>query len=485
MGAIDKSRVWKIAVVLILAALITVDIIFDKKFTESNNDWAIQAQQDGGESLRYISIFFSSVAVFWIFVFIFIYVVFNKDIIFYLYIMTIFFGSLVFTYILKAIYYRERPFAVNGQLKTECSCDPGMPSGHSTTAAATYIVLFLVVYRHQLIYMRDTIRIPATIVLFIFCVTFTIFIMLAMIFTGVHSYAQTIIGAWVSLTLASLLTFEVWMRLLYKIRKYIRIGSIVMLVAMICFTIMMMLINSYEREEPQNWIFFDAQCPDCQETWVYGQTRALAAIFFFPVFYFFFPFEESAIDSPPRGYTERSPSARGAGQPYIVSNPETQPVTGIRPGDMVVSHPDLPANAYPAQRATGPVPSNLDNYEWRPDHRVFTRRQQWIRVIWLAIFMIPALVIAAVYQFAIQDYVLTSNTLSKQVMALIVFFEIGIIAIYVAWVLTWLRDRVFMRRNLLTYNDRLYWDDLKRRIEVPEVVQRPTRTGGMTNHVNY
>jgi membrane-associated phospholipid phosphatase len=487
MGAIDKSRVWKITVVLILAAFITIDIIFDKTFTESSNDWAIEAQKDGGDALRYISIFFSSVAAFWIFVFIFFYIVFNKDIIFYLYIMTIFVGSLVVTYILKALYYRERPYAVNGDLHTECSCDPGMPSGHSTTAAGTYIVLFLVVYRHHLIYKPESKRVAYSIALIAFGVMFTIFIMLAMIYTGVHTYSQTIIGAWISITVASLLTFEVWLRLIYKVRKYIRLGSAIFLVSLIIYTIMMLFINSYEREDPEEWIFFEKQCPDCNETWVYGQTRALAVVYFLPVFYFFFPFEDSNVATTPRGYAHRSPSARASGQPYRVSDPETQGMAQgqLQPGAQLVTQIDGPGNAYPAQQPNVPQPSSLDNYEWRPDHRVFSRKQQWLRLMWVAIFFIPAVILAAIYQFWIQDYVLESETLSKQVMAIIVFFEIGIIAIYSGWALTWLKDRVFMRKNLLTYNDRLYWDDLKRRIEVPEVIQRPSRGGGQENHVTY
>lgn len=477
MGALDKSRIWKIAVVLIIVAFITLDIIYDRTFTESNNDWAIEAQNDGGDTLRYFSIVISSLGVFWVFIFLFFYIMFNKDIIFYMYIMTIFVGSLFVTYIMKALYYRARPYAIDANLHTECSCDPGMPSGHSATAAAAYIILFLVVYRHHLIYKRNTVRIAASIALIIISIVITVFVMLAMIFTGVHSYAQTIIGVWVSITVASLLTFEVWLRIMYKIRRHIKLGSVITLLVLIVYTIMMLFINSYEREKPGYWQFFDQQCPDCNNTWVYGQTRALSVVFFLPAFYFFFPFGETGTVSSSRGYAQRSPSSRAAGavgQPYRVTNPESQQV--LATGQQTQANP------------TNPQSTNLgtlsEMYEWRPDHRTLTRKQQYMRALWVLIALLPALILAAVYQFVLQE-ILFDSDVSKQAQAIVVFFEIGIIAIYAAWVITWFKDRIYLRKNLLTYNDRLYFDDLKTRIDQPEIITRPHGHQGTTTHVHY
>lgn len=600
MFSIDKSRTWKLTVVLILVALVVVNLCLDDTFNESNNSWVEEAQDDGGETLRWISITFSTVFVFWVFLFLFLYLIFNADVIFFLYIFTVFFLSILITYILKAIYYSDRPFVLSENFRTECACDPGMPSGHSTTAAAAFIILFLVIYRHHIVYQRNTDRLINGLILFCFCLTVVVFVMLAMIYLGVHTYMQTIVGAWIAVTVVSLITFEVWLRIMNALKGVLLVSLVIFSILLICFTIMMMLINSYLRDDDADRPFFDQQCPACNKTWVYGQTRTLAFILFFPVFLLFFPYGDINGALTPRGYTHRSMSSleNPAIQPSAVAIEPIQPgrlspvpqelplalgatglvqrpsigplnqglrttISPIQPGRLspvppyrisrqpmpiemnnlvyreplqaqvrsevysaeynqtipaIVQRPLSPEErAYreiheyrysehlsPASRLSNPPPraipeGNLQiepipipppghagvQYEWRPDHRMLTYGQQMRRLLWPFLLILPAIVLVTIYFFWIEDDYVLDSDMSNQEQALIAFFVYGIIAIYVGWALTWWRDRVYFDNDLLTYNDRLYYEDLKRRLDMPEIIRRPSSIHGTSSIVRH
>jgi hypothetical protein len=75
------------------------------------------------------------------------------------------------------------------------------------------------------------------------------------------------------------------------------------------------------------------------------------------------------------------------------------------------------------------------------------------------LLIFPAAVIAVLYHFWLQNYVLDNSNLSNQVQALFPFFVYGILSIYLGWALTWWKDRIFLNSDLLTYNDRLYFDE--------------------------
>ena len=474
MEKVNRLRVLQVASVAIMAALITVDIIFDHKFTESSNDWAVRAQDDGGDGLRGISIFFSTVMTYWVILFLHFYMIFNTDVAYFLYIITIFAFSLLINYVLKAIYYRGRPYAMSDQLFTECACDPGMPSGHTDTAVMAYIILYKVVYSKYLRYRDNRSRIPLSLLLFAFSVAMSVFVMLAMIYTGVHSYSQVLIGSWIAVTLTSLITFRNWMHFVYRIRCHIRLLSVALFVTLNLFTLLMLFINSYLREKPDYWVFFDQQCPDCNNTWVYGQTRAIAATYFLPVYYFFFPFASimSAVPSPRLSGQESA----GIGQPVAAAishhppgryevQPLQQPHAPYQNGEVVLSQTSQHVQSRTNRRTLS------DLYIWRPDHKVFSKKEQVMRYAWLLLASAPGLILLAVYFFGIQPSVLDSSA-SKQLQSIIIWLVLGILASYLAWACTYLKDYIFFKKGLLTYNDRLYFDDLKQRLDHPEIDPR-------------
>ena len=453
----------------------------------------------------------------------------------------------------KAIYYRAKPFAISNQIYGECACDPGMPSGHADAAAMAYIILYLVVYPKNVAATKEE-KFSMAFLLMIFCGAMTIFIMLALIYTGQNTFSQVIIGVMVAVATASLITFRIWLKGLYAIRNHIKKIAALTLLVLMLYTLGMLFINSYGRENPSYWQFFHEQCPHCHDSWVYDQTRALAAIYFLPIYYFFFPFVQSSSVLSPRATARQSVVGNQAQpvavpqsvihpglihvlpigladsncpQPEVQINPYMNP-TSVRyqpqqpsqpnPPEQIPEQPFVnmaqyqphfqaqnephslsyyghrshhesqyshqepqyshqePHNNGQQQPISNPESQNLranpEQSQARPERREFTRYEQWARYGWLFVICFPAIILLLIFFFAIQHQLLRSTT-SVQTQSIVAWIFYGLIFTYLGWGCTYLKDLAFTRNKLLSYNDRIYFDDLKQRLDAlqPPIVR--------------
>lgn len=529
------GRAWKIAVVSIIAAYITVDIVLDKDMTKDSIDWTRRAQSDGDQGLRWVCIMYSTIFTYWIILFLHIYMAFAKDTVYYLYLLSLFLFSILISYVLKAIYYRGKPFAISNEIYGECACDPGMPSGHADAAAIGYIILYMAVFpRHTKATKEE--KLSMAFLLILFCSAMTIFILLALIYLGTNTYSQVIIGALVAIGTASLFTFRVWLRWVFAVKNHIKKIAAIFFLLLTIYLLAMLFINSYGRENPSYWKYFSQQCPHCHDSWVYGQTRALAVLYFIPVYYFFYPFVNSPSIPSPR-VTARETVAANQAQP--VAAPQTVIYPGqveVVPFGLVESNcPDVQINPYlnpasinyqpyqlnpPDQFPQEPPPFNnfqrysprrnsprssphadipphrnsprtfqqqnsprapqqqrnsprsdsqtmrtgSDDAQRRPARIEFSRRDLWARYGWLFIITFPAIVLLVIFFFAIQHQLLRSSA-SVQVQSIVAWLFYGILFMYLGWAFTYLKTKVYDRHGLLAYQDFIYFDDLKTRLE--------------------
>lgn len=85
----------------------------------------------------------SSIATYWIIGFIIGYLIISDKFLNFFYYYSIFCMPSIIFILLKTCYARGRPFLLDEEVRAvKCSCDYGMPSGHSTMAFSAYFILF-------------------------------------------------------------------------------------------------------------------------------------------------------------------------------------------------------------------------------------------------------------------------------------------------------------------------------------------------------
>ena len=130
------STVVKFIVLTLLMIAFIIELIWNRELMDTSNGLTSIVQPWGGDWLKWVGEVLSNPMVFWIVPFLHGYVALNRDIYNMLFTQTLFFISLTVCYVLKAIYYQGRPFAINEKI-FGCECDPGMPSGHSCLGLST------------------------------------------------------------------------------------------------------------------------------------------------------------------------------------------------------------------------------------------------------------------------------------------------------------------------------------------------------------
>lgn len=80
------------------------------------------------------------------------------------------------------------------------------------------------------------------------------------------------------------------MKALYAIRYFINYIAIGLFIFINMWSLIFLYVNHRFREEPSIWIYMEAKCPICRQSWVYGQTYSLVIMNLLPAIYIAFPF---------------------------------------------------------------------------------------------------------------------------------------------------------------------------------------------------
>lgn len=185
---------------------------------------------------------------------------------------------------LKASYGRARgTITCKDSIAIECSCDYGMPSGHSSSGCMGYLILLDLIDRR----IFKTHLIPANkknlgrLSLYVlgFCIIFSI--MLSRVYQSVHLYSQVITGFSTSLTIYLFLRREIFEQFLSKLRSSVlfKIGISLLFITPLIVYIMHLIMAS--RSQPKSWKYWN-KCKMCEKTYVFKQTSNLALLFVIP-----------------------------------------------------------------------------------------------------------------------------------------------------------------------------------------------------------
>lgn len=252
-----------IGVVLLIATII--DLFAHNFFIEHSARLTVDLQQSSGGFGEFFSVFFSVYFMIIILAIIILAVLIepiklkNYHVIFTCFVV----GSFLTT--AKSVYARGRPFLYNEKVQVPvCSCDHGMPSGHS---GVTYLLLYFIEGYFWKWFKIDSTKVLTRLILRILLVFLGACVGLSRIIDGVHSYNQVFLGfLWASF-LCELLSFELfeWIYINWIVPKFWIIVSIGLITISTLISQIIYYINSNYRSSHPEWIYWD-KCKRCKNT---------------------------------------------------------------------------------------------------------------------------------------------------------------------------------------------------------------------------
>ena len=130
---------------VVLSCYITwlvVDFIFDSELTKSSCGFTIWLQKIFGLGMKNVAEILTSPMSHWIIIFMMLLPVVTDNYITTLHYYTLHYAQLCLVVMLKASYGRARgTITCQESIAIECSCDFGMPSGHSSSGCMGYLIL--------------------------------------------------------------------------------------------------------------------------------------------------------------------------------------------------------------------------------------------------------------------------------------------------------------------------------------------------------
>jgi len=375
---------------VIMMILIIVDIIWEKELMDHSSDISRRIQQGSPSWVFVISNILSTWGVYWMPVLLHFYIIFNRDITYMVYIVTLYLLPFTIVFTLKAIYYRGRPFVINQQV-IGCECDAGMPSGHAIMSTVTYYILYKLMADSYL--LRSTYRRYAyRTILAIFCIAMIILVSFSRVVLGAHSYFQLIVAIAIGINMILTFTYKNFKAFVRWMRGRFKLIALFMVLYVAIFVPLMIYINHSFREDTTRYWKYWNKCPKCKESFVIGQTQSLSLMFFLPFFYFFFPIK------------------------YV-----------IREEDLDIPDP-----------------------EEQEDEQKFLFSTLGIRYLIYLGVTIPAIIFFAIFQFVIKPW---ASKKAVDTYAYIIYFSFFIGAAYLGFAWTYLKTKCFEACHVNNNND--------------------------------
>lgn len=191
----------------------------------------------------------------WIIVFMLLLPVISDDYITTLHYYCLHYSQLCLVVILKASYGRPRgTITCRDSIAIECSCDYGMPSGHSSSGCMGYLILLDLldrrVFRTHRVAQQKKSVLRLTLYTLGFCIIFSI--MLSRVYQSVHLYSQVITGFATSLTIYLFLNRDTFESLLKSTSctLLLKAGSCMVFLAPFMVYILNLVMSS--RSQPES-----------------------------------------------------------------------------------------------------------------------------------------------------------------------------------------------------------------------------------------
>ena len=444
-------QVVKASIALGLIVFVIVDFVLDRKFTNQSSDLTLSLQQWGGRPLETIGELLSTAFTFWIFGYFILYVVLNQDHEYMVFTLASYFLPLIVVLVLKALYYRGRPYAISEDI-SGCECDPGMPSGHACMAIMAYSILYdqckrLIINSIH----KKTQRRLVSVVIGVFCAVMAALVAFSRITLGVHSYPQILIGGAIAVLSSLLFTFEIFKKIMLKLLPYRRIAACIFGGCISLFSVVMLFINHYAREKPEYWKFFD-KCPKCKNSFVKGQCESLS-LTLFPACYVLSimivdPIVEKIVAPRTDNPEVRIVSGSQEGEKVAVPNaPYSTPHLQIRtPESGIIQTPDIIASRHAEIKQE--VKESQAYYTNNQNREKILTRGNLLRLLILIGLCIPSFCLILLFELAIKPAV---DSLIVQ--SLLIFFLYGIGAGWLGASTSGIKNMAYRKYKLLTRHD--------------------------------
>ena len=278
--------------IVLLVVFVIIDLRFNREMLYDSSIISMKIQKWNLDALWW---FVSYPCVFWFVVVLVVFIVHNNYVVYMMFIFTSYLFQIVVVSILKAVYYRGRPFVVNTEVRG-CICDPGMPSGHVVVSVATYHLLYVILDDFYMRYSaKKTVLRLATA---LGCIMMTGVIIFSRMAMGEHSYNQLIMAVLISGNIQLQFTYIRYVRIILFVKGRFKKWCWIAFSFFFVFTLSMIYVNSSFREQRDFWVFGE-KCDQCKKSFVIGQTKNLAICFLLASFYLFIPVRIRTVNFDP------------------------------------------------------------------------------------------------------------------------------------------------------------------------------------------
>ena len=296
-------NIWRGVVFIALIALLIFDAFTHRDTLEHSAEWSLWLQKNTPTWVTSVAHFFSSVGVLWLPVFMLVLLAYSKNRPYFLHLFTILIFPFSVGAYFKALYYRGRPFVIN-PLVEGCTCDPGMPSGHTIVAISTYYITQKLIMDH--FFLTGTIRTVMQVVLTILNVIVCFLVAGSRVVLGAHSHIQILTGLLICAICLLYLREQDFKWFLHNLLPKLKpvFGLAMFLHAL--FIPIMIYVNYEYRTDP--WWKYWSKCEMCAKSWIPGMCEAISSVFLMFSVFFFLPIKsEFELERKFPGYVDLEP----------------------------------------------------------------------------------------------------------------------------------------------------------------------------------
>lgn len=266
------------------------DLFLSRQYLRITVEWSYFFQTKGGEPVHIIGQIFSTVITAWMFPFIVLYGFFSNSSRYFLYHFTKYYLAVIFGLIIKTIWYQGRPYLIDKKI-IGCTCDPGMPSGHTIVSISGYYMIY-VVFSEKFDAFKPELNPKANYFLKVMAILMPLGIMWSRVSLGAHGFNQILAGALISGTTILWFQREDFDKLYEFLEKKATLFASSIVVFLYSFGLVFLLINHTFREDTTDFWVNWSVCPKCMNSFVNGQTNNLVLCFLLPGCLFMYPYAE-------------------------------------------------------------------------------------------------------------------------------------------------------------------------------------------------
>ena len=261
----QKSKRIPVIVLCLFLTFICADLFLHETFMLESCDLTSNMQSVLGNFGKVISDILSGPLSYWVVPFLFLLPCISDNYISTLHYYFLYFGQITIVILLKASYGRGRPTIIGKNVTAyKCSCDYGMPSGHSSSACMTFLILIDFFNRsvfqvQSMIGLRFVTSWLRTFFKYV-CYTMIVAICWSRLYLGVHSFNQVIYGFMTSLTFYLFFDRETFKGLMRKVNTVVlkKIGFMLLFITPLIVYIYFFFMT--RRTTPKLWKYW-SRCP--------------------------------------------------------------------------------------------------------------------------------------------------------------------------------------------------------------------------------